>query len=131
MAQELKRILIVEDDEDIRVIARIALEAVGGFEVESCETGAKAALLARTFRPHLVVLDVTMPDMDGPTTLRAMRKEPGLELTPVIFLTAKHHPQELRELEQLGALGVIQKPFDAMRLPSHIQQLWKRRFHTE
>jgi len=122
----LQRILYVEDEPDIQAVARIALEAVGGFTVKICSSGGEALESAIDFAPDLLLLDVMMPGMDGPTTLQELRKLPGLEATPAIFMTAKVQPQEIAEFKSFGALDVIAKPFDPMALPGQISAAWQQ-----
>src|SRR4051794_27312982 len=90
----LRRILFVEDDPDIQTVARMALEALGGFTVLACNSGAEALAKVDGFVPDLVLLDVMMPGMDGPTTLEALRKRSTCREVPVVFMTAKVQAQE-------------------------------------
>lgn len=122
----LNKILYVEDEEDIRQIAQVALEDVGGFEVELCSGGKQALEKAEAFAPDLLLLDVMMPDLDGPTTLQGLRKIDVLASTPVMFMTAKVQPQEVQQLIELGALDIIAKPFDPMTLAEQIQTIWDK-----
>lgn len=121
----LSRILLVEDDPDIQAIARMTLEMVGGFTVHVCPDGMHAVAEAEAFSPDLILLDVMMPGMDGPTTLDELRKLPNLGATPVVFMTAKVQTGEVSEYLAKGAVGVIAKPFDAMTLPSQVRELWE------
>jgi CheY-like chemotaxis protein len=120
----LNRILFVEDEPDIQVIGRLALEAVGHFDVEVCGSGEQALRQLRAGVPDLVLLDVMMPDLDGPSTLRALRARPELARLPVIFMTAKAQPEEVRAYRELGAIGVISKPFDPMQLADKVRNFW-------
>jgi len=120
----LHRILFVEDDPDIQVVGRMALELLGGFVVELCASGFEALRLAPSFEPDLILMDVMMPQMDGPTTLQALRALPATDHTPIIFITAKVQPYEIERYYTLGAIGVISKPFDPMTLPTRIHQIW-------
>lgn len=122
----LTKILYVDDDDDIRTVAVFALEAVGGFEVAACASGREA--LARTvdFAPQLLLLDVMMPDMDGPATLAAFRRVAATASTPAIFMTAKVQRTEVDRFLSLGAIDVIAKPFDPMALPGTIRAIWER-----
>ncbi|MDB5078521.1 MAG: response regulator receiver [Chloroflexi bacterium] len=122
----LKRLLFVEDEPDIQVVARLALEAVGGFIVVICSSGKEALVKVPNFVPDLILLDVMMPGMDGPTTLKALREIPETATTPVIFMTAKVQPYEVAEYKRLGALDVIAKPFDPMQLSATINSIWAR-----
>ncbi len=123
----LKSILYVEDDTDIQTVAQIALEIVGGFSLKICGSGSAAMAEAASFVPDLLLLDVMMPEMDGPTTLLGLRKLPNTATTPVIFMTAKVQVTEIAYYKSLGALGVIAKPFDPMTLADQVQKLWEER----
>ncbi len=122
---KLERILCVEDEEDIRKIQMISLEILGGFRVLACASGAEAIQEAPAFAPQLILLDVMMPGMDGPTTLKSLRTLSGLEETPVIFVTAKVQPDEVAYYQELGALEVISKPFDPMTLAEQLREIWE------
>lgn len=124
---ELQRILYVEDEPDIRTIAQVALESVGGFMVRICASGEEALRELDAFAPDLILLDVMMPGMDGPTTLKLLQEKPGFEQTPVVFMTAKVQPAEIAQFKSLGALDVIPKPFDPMTLAEQIRQIWRVR----
>ncbi len=126
MSDELKKILYVEDEPDIQAVAKIALEAVGGFELKVCSSGDEALAAAAAFAPDLLLLDVMMPGMDGPTTLAELRKLPGLDNTPIIFMTAKVQPQEVEHFKSLGAVEVIAKPFDPMGLADQVREAWSK-----
>lgn len=123
---ELKKILYVEDEPDIQMIARVALENVGGFELLVCSSGAEAIEKASAFSPDLLLLDVMMPGMDGPSTLAELRKIPQLSKTPVMFMTAKVQPQEVEFLKSLNVADVIAKPFDPMGLANNIRESWEK-----
>lgn len=119
------KLLYVEDEADIREIAEFALDDEG-FDIVFCESGEIALEKAVDFQPEVILLDVMMPGMDGPTTLQNLRKIPGLEATPVIFLTAKVQPNEIQDFIALGAIDVIPKPFDPMSLASQIHDILNR-----
>lgn len=123
---ELKRILLVEDEPDIQTVAKLALEALGGYTIEICSSGHEALEKAPTFSPDLILLDVMMPKMDGPDTLRALRNVPGTSKTPMLFMTAKVQPHEVAEYQALGAIDVIAKPFDPMALASNLKEIWEQ-----
>jgi two-component system OmpR family response regulator len=123
----LKRILYVEDESDIRTVATMALEAVGGYEVVACGSGVEALAKAPSAKADLLLLDVMMPDMDGPTTLRALRETFAIGDMPVIFMTAKVQAQEIAQYKALGALDVIAKPFDPMQVSAQIHRIWSAR----
>ena len=124
MPQPLIRILYVEDEPDIRMVAQMALEAVGGFTVIACASGQEALSAAPTAAADLLLLDVMMPGMDGPTTLKALRAMPSTANTPVIFMTAKVQAAEVAMYRKLGALEVIPKPFDPMELSAQLHAIW-------
>jgi two-component system, OmpR family, response regulator len=120
----LERILYVEDEADIRGIAKMALEAVGGYDVLDCSSGREAIAAAPTADADLILLDVMMPGMDGPATLKALRGILATATTPVIFMTAKVQSAEIAQYRALGALEVIAKPFDPMQVSAEIQRIW-------
>jgi len=120
----LKKILYVEDEADIQKIAKLALESVGGFEVLICGSGTEALEKAEDFGPDILLLDVMMPGMDGPDTLVELKKIESLKDTPSVFLTAKAMPAEVERYKELGALGVIPKPFDPMQLADKVKEIW-------
>lgn len=122
----LGRILYVEDEPDIQTVARLALEMVGGYQVEVCSSGREALERVAQFKPDLILLDVMMPEMDGPSTLEALREQEATADTPVIFVTAKVQSQEIAQYKAMGALDVIAKPFDPMGLPKEIEEIWNR-----
>lgn len=117
------RALVVDDDEGIRNVVDIALNLVGGFEVTEASNGDEALTLISDQSFDVVVLDVMMPGLDGPSTLKRIRQTLHGADVPVVFLTAKAQPHERRELEGLGVNGVIVKPFDPMTLADDIRQL--------
>lgn len=123
----LTHILYVEDDLDIQAVAQIALEVVGGLSLKTCSSGAEAlTAVDNGFVPDLLLLDVMMPNMDGPTTLAGLRKLANTVATPVIFMTAKVQSSELDFYTSLGAIGVIAKPFDPMALSTQVRAIWEK-----
>ena len=126
MTVPLTRILMVEDDPDIRAVAHLSLTAVGGFTVALCASGEEALAQAEAFAPDLLLLDVMMPGMGGPATLAALRAKPALAGVPALFMTAKVQPQEVAHYRDLGAADVLPKPFDPMALPGQLRALWER-----
>ena len=125
-APTLGKILYVEDEPDIQAVAQLALEAVGGFTVKICSSGQEALASVEAFAPDMILLDVMMPGMDGPSTLQALRQLATISKTPVCFMTAKVQPQEVAHYKSLGALDVIPKPFDPMALSSQVSAIWDR-----
>jgi len=121
---EISKILYVEDDPDIQVVAKMALETVGGYTLCVCSSGQEALDHGEEFAPDLILLDVMMPEMDGPTTLVNLRTISALEQTPAVFMTAKVMPSDVERYKELGAVDVIAKPFDPMALASRIQEIW-------
>lgn len=120
----LRRVLHVEDDESISAIARVALESVGGLQVLSCTSGRMAVEQAAAFIPDLLLIDVMMPDMDGPATLIALAGVIDLADVPVVFMTAKTQPADHRSYIALGATAVIVKPFDPLTLAGKLESIW-------
>ncbi|HEX3693030.1 MAG TPA: response regulator [Solirubrobacteraceae bacterium] len=117
-----RRLLLVEDDECVRTIARMSLERVGGWSVLESPCGEDALqLLAAGEGFDAIVMDVMMPGLDGPATLRRAREDGLLASTPVVFLTAKAQRAEQERLMTLGAAGVIAKPFDPLQMPGELQ----------
>ena len=121
---ELKRILHVEDDPSIQAVARVALEAVGGFQVLSCSSGQDALDQVQGFAPDFILLDVMMPGMDGPQTLTRLSQLVDIGQVPVAFMTAKVQPAEIAHYRDLGARDVIIKPFDPMQLAAQVRKIW-------
>jgi two-component system OmpR family response regulator len=122
----LKRIMYVDDEPDIRQVAKISLELVGKFELCLCSSGREALDKVQAFRPDLILLDVMMPGMDGSATLSALRDTEGATSIPVIFVTAKAQPAEIARYRSLGVLEVLKKPFQPMQLPDQLRELWRR-----
>ena len=126
MSKPLQRILAVEDEPDIRAVLDLCLRSMGGLTVLTCESGEAALEAAEAFAPDLLLLDVMMPVLDGPATLRALRGRAGLAEVPAVFLTAKIQAQEVASLLALGAAGVVAKPFDPLTLCTEIQSIWSK-----
>ena len=120
----LTKILIVEDDPHIREVAKMALERTGDLEVETCARGTDAHAAVREFAPDLVLLDVMMPEVDGPAVFEQLADDPETADVPVVFLTARAQPNELEEYREMGVADVIVKPFDPMALPDQVRAAW-------
>ena len=116
----MKRVLIIEDEADIREVAQATLELSMGWEVLTAASGAAGVETAAAEKPDAVILDVMMPEMDGPTTFRRLEERPDTREIPVVFLTAKTQAADRERLEGLGAAGVVAKPFDPMTLGRQI-----------
>jgi len=119
----VRRVLIVDDDENIREVVTLALEVVGGWHVISAGSGEDASALARREHPDVVLLDVMMPGVDGPSTVAQLRDDPRTASIPVIFLTAKTLSTEQQEWTRLELAGMIAKPFDPMTLAAEVSDL--------
>ena len=117
------RILYVDDDPDIRTVAVMSLQLQPAFDVRECPGGAMAVPVVRDWRPDVVLLDVMMPEMDGPMTRAALRNDPTTAGIPVIFVTARIQSAELERLLGLGVTGIIAKPFDPMSLAQQVSTL--------
>lgn len=119
----IAKIMIVDDDEDIRLVGELAARRIGKWDVVVAATGEEAVERARSEQPDVILLDVMMPRLDGPTTLAMLREEPDTARIPVIFLTAKVQKHEVERYMALGATGVIVKPFDVLALPDQIRRI--------
>ncbi len=126
MVPMLTKILYVDDDRDIQLVTKFALEELGGLTVEACTSGPEALQRVTEFEPQLIILDVMMPGMDGPTTLMELRRLATTAKTPAVFMTAKVQTQEIADYKDLGAIDVITKPFDPMTLPDQVKGIWER-----
>ena len=117
-----KQLLVIDDEDDIREVARLSLELTEGWTVSTASGGSAGRALALTTRPDAILLDVMMPDMDGPSTLRALQQG-ATESIPVIFLTAKVQAADRQKFMQLGVRGIIPKPFDPLTLGQQIKDV--------
>ena len=120
---EISKVLLVDDEPDIRKIGCMSLRAVGKWEVREADCGQGALDALAEEVPDVILLDVMMPGMDGPTTLGKLRENPAWADIPVIFLTAKVQKNEVERYLGLGARGVIAKPFDPMTLPDEVRKV--------
>jgi CheY-like chemotaxis protein len=121
----MSKILYVDDEPDIREIAVLSMGLDPSLDVRSCGSGQEALEILGSWRPDLVMLDVMMPDMDGPATLARLRETENGRDVPVVFITARSQPQDVDRFLGLGAVGVIAKPFNprtlAATVKSHLQ----------
>ena len=124
-AEKLTRILLVDDQRDIRSIVGLALGKIGGFQVKVCESGQDALENAAQFAPDLLLLDLSMPVLDRLATLKALRAR-GLE-APAVFFTARLNAKDAERYRDLGVLGVIPKPFDPLKLGAQLRDMWSKR----
>lgn len=118
-----RHVLVVDDDDAIREVAKMALEVVGGFEVSTASSGGEAHKMVDQEMPDAMLLDVMMPGMDGPTLLSKIRADPVTRDIPIIFLTAKIQAGDRRDWDGMDIAGVIAKPFDPMKLPADVSRL--------
>ena len=118
-----KRILLVDDEDNIREVAAISMQAVGGWQAVSASSGTEAIATALAEQPDAILLDVMMPDIDGPTTFKRLQDDPRTRDIPVILLTAKAQAADRTRFEQLAVAGVLSKPFDPMSLPAQVAAL--------
>ena len=115
------KVLVVDDDDDVRTITRLSLTTVGGLDVVEAGDGRSAVDIALRERPDLILLDVMMPEMDGPHTLAALRAHPSLAGTPIVFLTAKALQSEIDRLHSFNVAAVFIKPFDPLTLSDRLR----------
>ena len=116
----MRRVLIIDDEDDIREVAALSLESVAGWEIATANSGAAGIERAKEFKPDAILMDVMMPGMDGPTTFRAMQQIPEVAQIPVLLLTAKVQGVDQRRFADLGVVAVLFKPFDPMTLAQQI-----------
>jgi CheY-like chemotaxis protein len=123
----MRRILIIDDEDDIREVAALSLEATAGWEILAAHSGLEGIRAAAQERPDAILMDVMMPGMDGPTTFRQMQQNPDIARIPVLLLTAKVQGVDQRRFADLGVAGVLFKPFDPMTLAQEISHAlgWK------
>lgn len=123
--KDLKRIMHIEDDESIRMVTSLTLESLGNLDVLGCESGFLALEQFEQFNPQAILLDVMMPDLDGPETLSKLKASFDLSDIMVLFMTAKVQQEELDHLRAIGGFDIIEKPFDPMLLTEKIQNAWQ------
>jgi DNA-binding response OmpR family regulator len=118
-----KRLLLIDDDEDILDVASLTLETMGDYKVSTASSGRAGIAYALEHRPDAILLDVMMPELDGPSTFRELLAHAATRTIPVIFLTAKVQSADRRRLKDLGATGIIAKPFDPMALAAEVRNI--------
>jgi CheY-like chemotaxis protein len=119
----MHRILIIDDEDDIREVAALSLETVAGWEVMVANSGAQGLVRASAYQPDAILLDVMMPGMDGPTTFRELRKNPTTAHIPVLLLTAKVQATDRLRFADLGVEAVLVKPFDPLTLSQQVASI--------
>lgn len=122
-----QHILLVDDEDDIREVAAISLETVGDWRISSAGGGREAVAMALAEQPDVILLDVMMPDIDGPTTFGRLQQDPSTRDIPVILLTARAGTADRLRYEELGVCGVLTKPFDPMRLSDNVTAILEAR----
>lgn len=123
--ESLERVLYIEDEEDIRIVADIALKTIGGLDTRCCASGPEGLATLETFPAQLILLDVMMPGMDGPSVLSEIRNNEQYQNTPIVFITAKVQADEVDQLLSLGANAVISKPFEPMDMAQKLKYIWE------
>jgi CheY-like chemotaxis protein len=118
-----RTVLVIEDEDSVREVTQMSLELMSEWTVLTAASGRAGIQQARTSQPDLILLDVMMPDMDGPTTYQHLQEDPRTSKIPVILLTAKSHASERAQLAGLGVNGIITKPFDPVQLADQIMQI--------
>lgn len=118
-----KHLLVIDDEDDIREVATLSLELTEGWIVTTANCGSRGTALAVAMTPDAILLDVMMPDLDGPSTLRALQMHEATRSIPVIFLTAKVQAADRQRFMQLGVRGIIAKPFDPLTLGQQIREV--------
>lgn len=122
----LNKILYVEDDEDIAEVASITLTDLGGFTIHHCLSGKEALEAFPDFQPDLVLMDVMMPQMDGLETYEKLRTMEDAKDIPIVYMTAKAQTHEQKKYQEMGAIGIIVKPFDPFTLCEQVTELWEK-----
>ena len=120
---DVRTVLLVDDDADIRTIGAISLEQVGGLEVSMASSGRGCIAVASELQPDVILLDMMMPDLDGLATLALLREDPKSASIPVIFMTAKVQQRDVGGYLDAGAIGVIAKPFDPLSLATEVKAI--------
>lgn len=127
---DLRHVLYIDDEPDILSIATLCLETMGNFTVSARASAEGLDDMIDQLNPDLVILDVMMPVIDGPSALLKLRRDGRHDDVPVIFMTARIQPEEVRQYIEMGAIGVMPKPFDPMRLHTDLLNLWRTYKHA-
>ncbi|BAY66559.1 response regulator receiver protein [Calothrix brevissima NIES-22] len=125
-----KRLLIIDDEPDIRRIIQVSLEEIAGWQVSTAESGSEALIIVQTDKWDAIMLDVSMPDMDGFEVFKKLQSDPHTQSIPVVLLTAKVQPSDRRRFAQMGVAGVIAKPFNPMTISNQVAETlgWESMF---
>lgn len=118
------KILYAEDEPDVQTIVEISVWSTSNYEIKTCKNGKLLLECVEEYKPDLILLDVMMPEMDGPTTYKNLQLNEKTKYIPVIFITAKAQTHEVELFKETGVIGVITKPFDPITLCSDIQNIW-------
>lgn len=124
--KELKKILYAEDEPDVQTVVEITIQSMSNYDIKACSNGKKLLDCVEEYNPDLILLDVMMPEMDGPTTFEHLLSNEKTKDIPVIFMTAKAQTHEVETFKKSGAIGIITKPFDPLLLCSEIEQIWEK-----
>jgi CheY-like chemotaxis protein len=130
MTRELRHILCIDDERDILDVAQMCLETVGGYTATCCNSAGEALQRVAQIKPDIILLDVMMPQMNGPDAFAALQAIPEIRDVPVVLMTARIQPSEVKAYMKLGVAAVIAKPFDAMTLAGDVRAIWEARHAT-
>ena len=119
----MHRVLIIDDEDDIREVAALSLEATVGWEILTASSGREGIATAAREKPDAILMDVMMPEMDGPTTFKHLQANPATAAIPVVLLTAKVQGVDQRRFAGLGVAAVLFKPFDPLTLATQISEV--------
>lgn len=122
--KELQKILYAEDEPDVQTVVELTVQTMSNYEIKICDNGKKLLECVEDYNPDLILLDVMMPEMDGPTTFNNLQVNENTKNIPVIFMTAKAQVHEIEKFKEMGVLGIITKPFDPMNLCYEIEDIW-------
>lgn len=124
--KELKKILYAEDEPDVQTIVELTIQTMSDYEIKICNNGKKLLECVEEYEPDLILLDVMMPEMDGPATFKNLQANENTKSIPVIFVTAKAQVHEVEKFKEIGSWGVITKPFAVMSLCDELQKIWEK-----
>jgi CheY-like chemotaxis protein len=122
--KQLKKILYAEDEPDVQTVVELTVQTMSDYEIKVCDNGKRLLECVEEYNPDLILLDVMMPEMDGPTTFKNLQENIKTKAIPVVFMTAKAQIHEIEIFKETGIWGVITKPFDPMNLCNEIAKIW-------